>query len=211
MSVPAISPLALTDDELGKIYKAISATGIRGGVRVERREVRPSERGKGKSPMLFRVVAAAKRVGGEEVLAHTRKSLNADVIAHAFNNLAFLIESLQSERASVDKEREKINCVAAVLDAKGVPADIAPGQPYSLHGRVAAALKPSVPNVLAIGVDAAVPEDVAVPEDAPREAYCVCGGHIAEHEEGGEGTRTESLHRMPGGHWHQLEPSVPNV
>jgi hypothetical protein len=90
--------LPFTDDELDCIYKAITATQIRGGVEVRRREKRPGLGGKGK----FQVIAPALRGRHEYVIADVGKALDADVIAHSFNNLAFLIESLRSERKAFD-------------------------------------------------------------------------------------------------------------
>lgn len=45
----------------------------------------------------------------------------------------------------LDAALHELQCVRQVLDAKGVPTEIAPGQPYSLHGRVAAGVEGYVP------------------------------------------------------------------
>ena len=100
-----INPLALTDEELDGIYKPIAATGLRGGVWMERRTPHPHEKGKGKSPLLFRVVAPANRASGQRTVAHAATALDAEVIATAFNHLAFLIESFRSLIAETETPR----------------------------------------------------------------------------------------------------------
>jgi hypothetical protein len=130
----AVSPLALTDDELGRIEKAALAADLR-GCRVE---LGPSL--SGKSERKYLVIAPALRGRAEYAVASFKKKPDAELFVLAADNLAFLVQSLQAERAGHDARREDIECIVAVLDSRQVPKEIAPGQPYRLHGRVLAGL-----------------------------------------------------------------------
>lgn len=58
----------------------------------------------------------------------------------AAQNRHLRIQSITPVDDTPPASLDELACVVQVLDAIGVPKEIAPGQPYSLHGRVQAAI-----------------------------------------------------------------------
>jgi hypothetical protein len=62
-------------------------------------------------------------------------------VAEGPSTLRDLVASFHSRGLELHEAVHALGCVVAVLDAHGIPTELAPGQPYSVHGRVSAALE----------------------------------------------------------------------
>lgn len=96
------SPLPLTADELGSLYKAATAAGFRRGLRVIKNE-RAHRGGKGRDPEpQYQLVLEGTRGTVELTVADVYKKPDADALARIATQAAFLIESLQSRNKLED-------------------------------------------------------------------------------------------------------------
>ena len=73
---------------------------------------------------------------GWTVTSMTEAEYEADNGLSAVSELETLREKLRVAEAAVDE----LGCVVDVLDNLSVPTEIAPGEPYSVHGRVGDAI-----------------------------------------------------------------------
>lgn len=97
-----VSPLALTADELGSLYKAATAAGFRRGLRVIKNE-RAHRGGKGRDPEpQYQLVLEGTRGTVELTVADVYKKPDAEALARIATQAAFLIESLQSRNKLED-------------------------------------------------------------------------------------------------------------
>jgi len=67
-----------------------------------------------------------------------------------FHSDGFVITPLTEEEYSIDNgisAHQELQCVIEALDSKNIPTEMAPGIPFTVHGRVLEALKDSIPNI----------------------------------------------------------------
>jgi hypothetical protein len=138
MSDPQISPLALTDDELGSLYKAVTAPDFRRGLRVVEN---PRIKRGGSAEPRYQLVLEGSRGENERTVAQFYKHQDAEAVARICTQAAFLIESLQTRDQELSAVTNELAWVQESFDALGVPKALPTGELYSLHGRVLALLQ----------------------------------------------------------------------